>query len=71
MFAADLPRVGPSGSASGAECEGTSSIADHGYVMESGRVVFSGKAADLLSHPDVREFYLGAQGKPRKRVIVT
>jgi len=39
------------------------SIADHGYVMESGRVVFSGKAADLLSHPDVREFYLGGAGQ--------
>src|SRR5215475_9104302 len=32
------------------------SIADHGYVMESGRVVFSGRASELLSHPDVREF---------------
>jgi branched-chain amino acid transport system ATP-binding protein len=38
-------------------------IADHGYVMESGRVVFSGKAAELLSHPDVREFYLGGVSK--------
>ena len=34
-------------------------IADHGYVMESGRIVYSGKAAELLSHPDIREFYLG------------
>ena len=39
------------------------SIADHGYVMESGRVVFSGKASELLSHPDVREFYLGGAGR--------
>lgn len=39
------------------------SIADFGYVMESGRVVFSGKAAELLSHPDVREFYLGGAGQ--------
>lgn len=39
------------------------SIADHGYVMESGRVVFSGNAAELLSHPDVREFYLGGAGQ--------
>jgi len=43
------------------------SIADHGYVMESGRVVFSGKAADLLSHPDVREFYLGGAGQAEKK----
>lgn len=39
------------------------SIADFSYVMESGRVVFSGKAAELLSHPDVREFYLGGAGQ--------
>jgi branched-chain amino acid transport system ATP-binding protein len=39
------------------------SIADHGYVMESGRVVFSGRASELLSHPDVREFYLGGAGQ--------
>jgi branched-chain amino acid transport system ATP-binding protein len=39
------------------------SIADYGYVMESGRVVFTGKAAELLSHPDVREFYLGGAGQ--------
>ena len=34
-------------------------IADYGYVMESGRVVFYGKAAELMSHPDICEFYLG------------
>lgn len=39
------------------------SVADFGYVMESGRVVFSGKAGELLSHPDVREFYLGGAGQ--------
>jgi len=38
-------------------------IADYGYVMESGRVVFSGQAAELMSHPDVREFYLGGTGQ--------
>ncbi len=34
-------------------------IADFGYIMESGRVVFDGPASELLAHPDVREFYLG------------
>ena len=34
-------------------------ISDHGYVMEGGRVVHSGKASELISHPDIREFYLG------------
>ncbi len=43
------------------------SIADFGYVMESGRIVFSGKAAELLSHPDVREFYLGGAGQTENR----
>jgi branched-chain amino acid transport system ATP-binding protein len=38
-------------------------VADRGYVMESGRVVFSGSAAELRSHPDVREFYLGGAGQ--------
>ena len=35
------------------------SIADHGYILENGRVVMDGSAADLLDNPDVREFYLG------------
>jgi branched-chain amino acid transport system ATP-binding protein len=38
-------------------------IADYGYVMESGRVVFYGAAGELMNHPDVREFYLGGTGK--------
>lgn len=35
------------------------SIAGYAYVMEGGRVVFEGTAADLLRHQDVKEFYLG------------
>ncbi len=34
-------------------------IADYGYVMENGRIVMEGPAADLRSNEDVREFYLG------------
>ena len=45
-------------------------IADHGYVMESGRVVFYGPAAELINHPDVREFYLGGAGRVRARRTV-
>ena len=33
--------------------------ADYGYIMESGRVVMDGAAADLRSNEDVKEFYLG------------
>jgi branched-chain amino acid transport system ATP-binding protein len=35
------------------------SIASHGYVMETGRVVLDKPAAALLQDDDVREFYLG------------
>ncbi len=35
------------------------SIAGHGYVMETGRIVLDKPAADLLRDDDVREFYLG------------
>ncbi|MCW5611768.1 MAG: ABC transporter ATP-binding protein [Rubrivivax sp.] len=34
-------------------------VADHGYVMDRGRVVLDGAAAKLLANDDVREFYLG------------
>jgi branched-chain amino acid transport system ATP-binding protein len=35
------------------------SIASHGYIMEQGRIVLEGPAAELASNPDVQEFYLG------------
>ncbi len=35
------------------------SIADYGYIMETGKVVMDGKADKLLADEDVREFYLG------------
>ena len=35
------------------------SIATHGYVMETGRIVMDKPAAALLEDDDVREFYLG------------
>ncbi|MBV9862493.1 MAG: ABC transporter ATP-binding protein [Alphaproteobacteria bacterium] len=34
-------------------------IADHGYVMENGRIVLEGSADALRQNPDVKEFYLG------------
>lgn len=34
-------------------------IADHGYIMEQGRIVLEGPAKDLSENPDVKEFYLG------------
>jgi branched-chain amino acid transport system ATP-binding protein len=42
-------------------------IADHAYVMENGRIVLEGPAAELASNPDVQEFYLGlSEGGTRK-----
>lgn len=35
------------------------SIADHGYVMENGRIVLDGAAASLRENEDIKEFYLG------------
>jgi branched-chain amino acid transport system ATP-binding protein len=35
------------------------SIADRGYVMETGRVSMSGPAAELIADPRIREAYLG------------
>jgi branched-chain amino acid transport system ATP-binding protein len=34
-------------------------VADHGYIMEQGRIVLDGPAAELRENPDVKEFYLG------------
>ena len=34
-------------------------LADHGYVMENGRVVLEGPAASLRENSDIKEFYLG------------
>lgn len=35
------------------------SIAHHGYIMETGKMVMDKPSADLLADDDVREFYLG------------
>jgi branched-chain amino acid transport system ATP-binding protein len=34
-------------------------VADHGYVMENGRIVLEGGVAALRDNSDIREFYLG------------
>ncbi len=42
-------------------------IAHHAYVMENGRIVLEGPAAELAANPDVQEFYLGlSEGGARK-----
>lgn len=34
-------------------------VADYGYILEKGRIVFHGTPDKLRSHEDVKEFYLG------------
>jgi branched-chain amino acid transport system ATP-binding protein len=42
------------------------SYADHGYILENGRVVMDGPAAALRENEDVKEFYLGMGSGDRK-----
>jgi branched-chain amino acid transport system ATP-binding protein len=41
-------------------------FADYGYILETGRVVMDGAAADLAQNEDVKEFYLGLSTAGRK-----
>jgi branched-chain amino acid transport system ATP-binding protein len=41
-------------------------VADHGYIVENGRVVKDGPAADLRGDKDIQEFYLGVGEAGRK-----
>jgi branched-chain amino acid transport system ATP-binding protein len=41
--------------------------ADHGYVLENGRVVAQGTAAQLRARPDVKDLYLGRGASADRR----
>ena len=41
-------------------------FADYGYILENGRVVMDGAAAELARNEDVKEFYLGLSSAGRK-----
>jgi branched-chain amino acid transport system ATP-binding protein len=41
-------------------------IADYGYVMENGRIVFDGDSRKLKNHEDIQEFYLGRAEKEER-----
>ncbi len=34
-------------------------IADYAYIIENGRIVMHGAAAEMRANEDIREFYLG------------
>jgi branched-chain amino acid transport system ATP-binding protein len=40
--------------------------ADYGYILENGRVVMNGVAAELAQNEDVKEFYLGMSSGARR-----
>ena len=39
---------------------------DYGYILENGRIVMDGAAADLAENEDVKEFYLGVAKEGRQ-----
>jgi branched-chain amino acid transport system ATP-binding protein len=41
-------------------------VASYGYVMEQGKIVLDGTAAELAENEDVKEFYLGGSGGDRR-----
>jgi branched-chain amino acid transport system ATP-binding protein len=43
------------------------SIAHHGYIMETGKMVMDGDPKKLLADEDVQEFYLGLHGEEGER----
>ena len=43
------------------------SIADYGYIMESGKVVMDGEPRKLLADEDVQEFYLGLRAEGERK----
>lgn len=43
------------------------SIADHGYIMETGKLVMDGDPEKLLKDEDVKEFYLGLHAGGEKK----
>ena len=42
-------------------------IADYGYVIENGRIVYSGDTEKLQNHADIREFYLGSGDRESRK----
>jgi branched-chain amino acid transport system ATP-binding protein len=41
--------------------------AQHGYVMENGRIVLDGDAKTIADNEDIKEFYLGLSGVGQRK----
>jgi branched-chain amino acid transport system ATP-binding protein len=42
-------------------------FAQHGYVMENGRIVLDGDAKTIADNEDIKEFYLGLTGVGQRK----
>lgn len=42
-------------------------LADHGYILEGGRIMLEGSAEQLRANEDIQEFYLGRQAGGERR----
>jgi branched-chain amino acid transport system ATP-binding protein len=42
-------------------------VAEYGYIMENGRIVFDGDPHRLMNHQDIQEFYLGQGDRETRR----
>jgi branched-chain amino acid transport system ATP-binding protein len=42
-------------------------VAQHGYVMENGRIVLDGDAKTIADNEDIKEFYLGLTGVGQRK----
>jgi branched-chain amino acid transport system ATP-binding protein len=47
------------------------SIANYGYVLETGKIVLAQPAADLLKDESVRKFYLGLHEEKEQNNMLT
>lgn len=43
-------------------------VADHGYVLENGRVALEGSSDYLSANPEIQQFYLGLHGGERRSI---
>ena len=44
-------------------------IADYGYIIEGGRIVYEGVLEKLRNHKDVQEFYLGSGDSAASAIV--
>lgn len=45
------------------------SIADRGYVLETGKIVTSGTGTELLASPEIKKAYLGGLKSQKKESV--